>query len=616
MYVITFYSFKGGVGRSMALVNVGAKLASAGKRVLLVDFDLEAPSLTSFNLEVGKSCQAGIVEFVGSYLDTDCAPNVRDFISAPQVFDSGGHLWMMPAGACTDDYQARLARINWLDLYERRAGYLLMEEMKAQWDRELQPDYVLIDSRTGHSDVSGICTRQLPDAVAFVFVPNRQNLDGLTQTVRQVRTQNSADTSREIELFFVESNVPYYDDERRTLEKNREMFLERLDVDSFSATLHQHPHLSVLNQSVFVEEFPDTSLAQEYSELATTLRSKNLSDRDAVLPQLKAWAREFRTFGNNAPSAEMLKKISDLHGGDAEICFWLGRISKQVGEEDQAVVQFSQAIELGYRQPEAFLERASLRLQDSNCREGAEHDLRQGLELSTNSPRFGDVLFAVRSLLAMLPENASELAVNAGVQALSAEDQINLAYEVSTTEAAASFAFALLKRLKTLNIVPAELQISWAVNLALAGIQTKRFEETLENLRELPTGPIEEPAILFNRAVAEWGVYGRPPVELFEKVLQQDADHKERIAEDPNYAQCIAIAAYVCGDAARGLASLDRAKRLAAQRPTLHFSAWRYLKVYPREFVKDCEAMRAQMERREDLALQVFGHGTLPLKLQ
>ena len=99
MYVITFYSFKGGVGRSMALVNVGTELARMGKRVLLVDFDLEAPSLTSFNLEATASCRAGVVDFVNEYLDTDRAPDVRQFVSDPQTFDSGGCLWIMPAGA-------------------------------------------------------------------------------------------------------------------------------------------------------------------------------------------------------------------------------------------------------------------------------------------------------------------------------------------------------------------------------------------------------------------------------------------------------------------------------------------------------------------------------------
>ena len=43
--VITFYSYKGGTGRSMALANVAWILASNGKRVLTIDWDLEAPGL-------------------------------------------------------------------------------------------------------------------------------------------------------------------------------------------------------------------------------------------------------------------------------------------------------------------------------------------------------------------------------------------------------------------------------------------------------------------------------------------------------------------------------------------------------------------------------------------
>ncbi len=45
--VITFYSFKGGTGRSMALANVAWILASCGKRVLAVDWDLEAQACTA-----------------------------------------------------------------------------------------------------------------------------------------------------------------------------------------------------------------------------------------------------------------------------------------------------------------------------------------------------------------------------------------------------------------------------------------------------------------------------------------------------------------------------------------------------------------------------------------
>jgi MinD-like ATPase involved in chromosome partitioning or flagellar assembly len=46
--IVTFYSYKGGVGRSMALANVADILCRQGARVLMVDFDLEAPGLEQY----------------------------------------------------------------------------------------------------------------------------------------------------------------------------------------------------------------------------------------------------------------------------------------------------------------------------------------------------------------------------------------------------------------------------------------------------------------------------------------------------------------------------------------------------------------------------------------
>src|SRR5262245_38941474 len=47
--VLTFYSFKGGVGRTMLLANTAYRLAHKhGLRVIAVDWDLEAPGLHRF----------------------------------------------------------------------------------------------------------------------------------------------------------------------------------------------------------------------------------------------------------------------------------------------------------------------------------------------------------------------------------------------------------------------------------------------------------------------------------------------------------------------------------------------------------------------------------------
>ena len=80
LYIITFYSFKGGVGRTMALVNTGAELARRGRKVLLVDFDLEAPGLSTYDLLRPEKPHPGIVEYVTEFRRTRHSPLVTDFI--------------------------------------------------------------------------------------------------------------------------------------------------------------------------------------------------------------------------------------------------------------------------------------------------------------------------------------------------------------------------------------------------------------------------------------------------------------------------------------------------------------------------------------------------------
>ena len=86
--IVTFYSFKGGTGRTMALANVAWILAANGKRVLIADWDLESPGLHRFfqpfmDANVGE--RPGIVDFVRRYewaavdaeIDPECTSPAR-----------------------------------------------------------------------------------------------------------------------------------------------------------------------------------------------------------------------------------------------------------------------------------------------------------------------------------------------------------------------------------------------------------------------------------------------------------------------------------------------------------------------------------------------------------
>ena len=264
MFVTTFYSFKGGVGRTLALTNVAWDLAFSGKKVLVVDFDLEAPGL-SWMFGV-KNHSKGLSEYINDYLVTGSSPEVSEYCyryEHEDLVNTGGSILVLPAYGSRTEQAISYNSIDWRDLYANHHGYLMIEDLKAQWRELLDVDYVLVDSRTGHTDVEGICTRQLPDAIVALFFPNNQNLQGLSEVVERV-IEHEIDTDCRIERLYVASNVPDLDDEHQTLENSLARFQRVLGYESLDAQIHHYPSLMLVEEGVFIRGRPRTRLSAEF----------------------------------------------------------------------------------------------------------------------------------------------------------------------------------------------------------------------------------------------------------------------------------------------------------------------------------------------------------------
>lgn len=106
-----FFSIKGGVGRSTALAVTAHALAEAGKKVLVLDLDLESPGLSSALLPEDRRPEYGIVD----WLVEDLVGN-EDTIFADMValspLSRDGEIWVVPAhGEAPGEYIAKLGRI-------------------------------------------------------------------------------------------------------------------------------------------------------------------------------------------------------------------------------------------------------------------------------------------------------------------------------------------------------------------------------------------------------------------------------------------------------------------------------------------------------------------------
>ncbi|MFB8239335.1 FxSxx-COOH system tetratricopeptide repeat protein [Kitasatospora purpeofusca] len=244
--VVTFYSFKGGTGRTMALANLGWILASQGLRVLVVDWDLEAPGLHRYYhpLLVDPELHGtdGLIDMLRAYVDEALpgpdrrgpGPDPREWLAVPGRLEQylcglaldlpdGGKLDLMPAGRQNAAYSAAVTSFNWRSFYTRAdiRGAEFLYALREQWTGSY--DYVLIDSRTGVSDTSGICTVLMPDTVVDCFTLGAQSIRGGVDAARAIVDADE----REIRVLPVPMRVE--DAERAGLAAGRDLAHDAFD---------------------------------------------------------------------------------------------------------------------------------------------------------------------------------------------------------------------------------------------------------------------------------------------------------------------------------------------------------------------------------------------------
>jgi hypothetical protein len=192
---LAFYSYKGGVGRSLLLANAARFLATLGKGAVALDLDLEAPGL---HYKLGHAAhresrmEGGAVPYlVATALEATSPPPLAEHtIEVPVPPGSGGWLRLMPAGPAPDRaYWAALKQLGEQVRFDDPSGQGLMPllDLHARIREELKPDYLLIDARTGVTELGGLATTILADTVVCLFVANQESLDGTLMVAEALR---------------------------------------------------------------------------------------------------------------------------------------------------------------------------------------------------------------------------------------------------------------------------------------------------------------------------------------------------------------------------------------------------------------------------------------------
>jgi len=272
MKTITFYSYKGGVGRSLALVNIATRLAEFGKKVCVIDFDLEAPGLhlkfpgTKVNL---KRVNKGIVDYVYDFSNNGILNNsIKEYSLEIGISKNEKPISLISAGNTeSDDYWKKLSSINWYELiYNNPNGLAFFLNLKDLIQRDLQPDFLLIDSRTGISEMSGITLSLLADEIVIFAANNKENLSGANRIIKSINNPENNILDNKPNINFVLTRIPFT--EKPEDRAKEQQLISRIKREYLLPYVND---VSVIHSDRELEEFEIIKIAYEKDESNTQI---------------------------------------------------------------------------------------------------------------------------------------------------------------------------------------------------------------------------------------------------------------------------------------------------------------------------------------------------------
>jgi hypothetical protein len=234
---VVFFGLKGGVGRSTALTMLAYKLAQEGKRILLLDFDLESPGLSSLLLPPERLADFGIVDwFVEDAVGQGDAVLERMIAASSLSEQTQGEIRVAAAmGLDEEFYLAKLSRVYAKTVREGQAEHFSarMKRLLEALERQEQPDVVLIDSRAGLHDLAAASIVSLATDVLLFGTGSAQTWQGYRLLFSHWQTYPSVLKKIRERLKIVEALFPELNQAERA-----EHFLEN-SYSLFSETLYE-----------------------------------------------------------------------------------------------------------------------------------------------------------------------------------------------------------------------------------------------------------------------------------------------------------------------------------------------------------------------------------------
>lgn len=380
--IFTFYSYKGGVGRSMALANIGAYYYyRQHRKTLLIDWDLEAPGLERyfvdrFNLDLDALLEKpGLCDMIRQYIEnlTQRQPEADDsnfeavYYPAIEDYchvleeDGQSQFILMHAGSRSrgrtwSEYVQFVQTFDWTTFYEKWGGGIYLEWLRNQLKTHFE--LCLIDSRTGVTEMGGVATQHLADVVVTLCGTNLQNVENTARMVSNFSSDamQIARDGRPLKVMVVPSRVD--DNDREGYSSFEKSFREAFDnlippelSDGFTPLQSLLPYLAPFSyeETLIIgdEEYERTArrLVESYRQIAVNMQL--LSPAESILrssPEHLSIDNEIAVFViASAMDKDRVETVSEYLNNNQIQVYTTSQIRANLIEEDILTEQLTRA---------------------------------------------------------------------------------------------------------------------------------------------------------------------------------------------------------------------------------------------------------------------------------
>ena len=244
--IISIHSFRGGTGKSNITANLGYALAAKGKKVCIVDTDVQSPGI-HIPLQLTNHKGASLNDFLFNDVGiNDVSVDISSRLELPEH-----SLYIVPSSINTQAITKIL-----------KEGYSVsaLGDAYKEIQKNLDLDYLLIDTHPGLNEET-LLSIAMSDVLFVVMRPDKQDFQGTSVTIDIANKLNVENTS-----IIVNMVAPSFNKKQVKQE-----VLNAFGCNVAEVMPHTYKLTELASSGIYCKQFPNDEWSRKIKHIATGL---------------------------------------------------------------------------------------------------------------------------------------------------------------------------------------------------------------------------------------------------------------------------------------------------------------------------------------------------------